>query len=201
MREYKSMAHMSSLGQIWLIRHGETEWSASGKHTGRTDIGLTEEGVRRAEAISRRLAGHRFSRVLSSPLKRAIETCRLAGYGDVVQIDPDLAEWDYGVFEGRTTTEIRAERPDWTIWNTEIPGGESLDDVAARAYRVIERLAAENGDVAIFSHGHLLRILAVCWLGLPPDSGRLFALDTGAISILGHERTTRVIRLWNETSR
>ena len=201
MREYKSMAHMSRLGQIWLVRHGETEWSASGQHTGRTDIGLTAEGVRRAEAISRRLAGHRFSRVLSSPLKRAIETCRLAGYGDVVQIDPDLAEWDYGVFEGRTTTEIRAERPDWTIWNTEIPGGESLDDVAARANRVIERLVAEDGDVAIFSHGHLLRILAACWLGLPPDSGRLFALDTGAISILGHERITRVIRLWNETPR
>jgi broad specificity phosphatase PhoE len=185
--------------QIWLIRHGETEWSRSGQHTGRTDVPLTPAGEHQAEALGRRLAGRTFALVLTSPLGRAGETCRLAGYGEVAQITDDLSEWDYGVYEGRTTADIRRQEPGWSIWTTSVPGGESIAQVAARARRVIERAAAAGGDVALFAHAHILRILAASWIEQPPDNGRLFALDTAAISVLGYERETRVIQVWNST--
>jgi broad specificity phosphatase PhoE len=183
--------------QIWLIRHGETEWSQSGKHTGRTDVPLSETGKRRAQALRPLLSSESFALVLTSPLARARETCRIAGFGDLCHVDGDLAEWDYGIFEGRTTTEIRSELPNWSIWQTAVEKGETIDAIAARANRVIEKVFNVEGDVALFSHGHLLRILAARWLGLPPKDGRFLALDTASISILGFERETRVIRGWN----
>ena len=183
--------------EIWLIRHGATEWSVSGAHTGRTDIPLTPAGERSATQAGRFLAGRSFALVLTSPLQRARETCRLAGYGDVAQIDPDLREWDYGAYEGRTSAEIQQTAPGWTIWTAPVPQGETIEQVAARARRVIERASAAGGDVALFAHGHLLRVLTACWLGLPPDAGRFFALGTGSLSVLGYERDTRVISLWN----
>jgi broad specificity phosphatase PhoE len=184
--------------ELWLIRHGETEWSRSGAHTGRTDIPLTAAGRNNAAAAGRYLAAHPFALVLVSPLQRARETCRLAGYENAT-IDPDLSEWDYGDYEGRTTSQIQAERPQWSLWTDGVPNGETAAEVAARAGRVIARaLAVEgNADVALFAHGHILRVLATCWLGLPPEDGRLFALGTGAVSTLGYERETRVITRWN----
>jgi broad specificity phosphatase PhoE len=184
-------------GSLWLIRHGETEWSLSGGHTGRTDIPLTENGRSAAQAIGRELGGRRFALVLTSPLIRARETCRLAGYADVAAIDPNLREWDYGDYEGRTTTEIRAERPGWDLWTDGVPNGESIAQVAVRADAVIARAVAAEGDVALFAHGHLLRILGARWVGLPPNAGRLFALGTASLSRLGHERETRVLSRWN----
>jgi len=189
---------MESANELWLVRHGETEWSKSGRHTGRTDIPLSDTGVRRAQQLAGFLHGQTFALVLSSPLQRALETCRLAGYGERAQIDRDLSEWDYGVFEGRKTLEIRAEIPAWSIWNTDVPGGETIDQVAARADRVIRKAIDAKGNVALFSHGHMLRILAARWLDLAPRDGRLFALDTGAVSMLGYERETRVLRVWNQ---
>lgn len=183
--------------QIWLIRHGETEWSRSGRHTGRTDIALTPAGEDQATALGRRLAGRTFALVLTSPLSRARETCRLAGYGAVAQITEDLSEWDYGVYEGRTTTDIRRQEPGWSIWTSGVAGGESIAQVAERARRVIERGAAAGGDVALFAHAHVLRILAACWIGQPPTNGRLLALETASISVLAYERETRVIQMWN----
>jgi broad specificity phosphatase PhoE len=185
------------LQELWLIRHGETEWSLSGAHTGRTDLPLTPRGQERAAAIGRYLNGSTFALILTSPLQRARETCRLAGYGEAAQIEPDLAEWDYGAYEGRTTAEIRKERPDWSLWRDGVTGGETIDQVAARARRVIDRAAKAGGDVALFAHGHVLRILTACWLGLPPIEARLCALDTGSVSVLGYERETRVISSWN----
>ena len=184
-------------GELWLIRHGETEWSRSGAHTGRTDLPLTEQGRRNAEAVGRLLKGRPFALVLVSPLQRAVETCRLAGYVDVAQTEPRLREWDYGVYEGRTTTDIQKEIPGWSQWSSPIPNGESIDQVAARARGVIERAVAAEGDVALFAHAQILRILTACWLGLPPADGRLFALDTASVSTLGYERETRVISRWN----
>jgi probable phosphoglycerate mutase len=183
--------------EIWLIRHGETEWSASGQHTGRTDIPLTAAGERHAAGIGHYLAGRPFALVLTSPLQRARETCKLAGYGDVAQLEPDLQEWDYGAYEGRTSAQIQESMPGWTIWTSPVPQGETIQQVAARATRVIERASKVGGDVALFAHGHLLRILTACWLGLPPDDGKLFALGTASISVLGYERETRVIARWN----
>jgi broad specificity phosphatase PhoE len=186
---------------IWLIRHGETEWSLSGQHTGRTDIPLTAAGERSAEQIGRYLAGRPFGLVLTSPLQRARTTCRLAGYGGVALVDADLSEWDYGAYEGRTSAQIQKDAPGWTIWTAPVPGGETIQQVAARATRVIARAAeCRTGDVALFAHGHLLRVLTACWLGLPPDAGRLFALETGSLSVLGYERDTRVIARWNITA-
>lgn len=186
--------------QIWLVRHGETEWTRSGRHTGRSDIPLTDAGRQQAEALAQRLAGHRFALVLTSPRSRAAETARLAGFGDTAVVDQDLREWDYGAFEGRTTAEIRVEIPDWSIWTGPWRGGETLDDVAARADRVIERCLDQNveGDVLLFAHGHFLRILAARWLGLPASAGRSFALGTATVGVLGWERQTRVIETWNE---
>jgi broad specificity phosphatase PhoE len=189
---------MATAGNLWLIRHGETEWSLSGAHTGRTDLPLTAAGEERAAALGRSLAGRQFALVLTSPLQRARETCRLAGYGAASQMEPNLREWDYGDYEGRTTTDIRRQVPDWDLWTMGVPGGETVEQVGSRARLVIERSSRAGGDVALFAHGHILRILAACWLGLPPAAGRLFALETGSLSVLGYERETHVIQRWNE---
>ena len=184
--------------ELWLVRHGETEWTVTGQHTGRTDIPLTALGRRQGAALGRRLAGRTFALVLVSPLTRALETCRIAGYGDVAKRTDDLCEWDYGAYEGRTTPEIRTEVPGWTIWTGNPPGGETLDQVARRAGNVIAQASAAGGDVALFAHGHMLRVLTACWLGLPPDAGRLLALGTASLSVLGYERETRNITTWNQ---
>jgi len=184
--------------ELWLVRHGETEWSRSGAHTGRTDIPLTAAGRAKAAAVGRYLAGLRFELVLVSPLQRARETCRLAGYENAL-VDGDLCEWDYGDYEGRTTQQIQAGRPGWSLWTDGVLNGETVAQVGARAEKVIARALAVPGesDVALFAHGHILRILTACWLGLPPEDGRLFALGTAAISTLGYERETPVITRWN----
>jgi len=187
-------------GELWLMRHGETAWSLSGQHTGRTDLQLTAEGKRRAEALGRHLAGRPFALVLCSPLLRAAETCRLAGYGDVAEFTDNLREWDCGEYEGRPTAEIRKERPGWTIWTGGTPGGETIEQVAERARKVIDRAAAARGDVALFAHAQVLRVLTACWLGLSPDAGRLFVLGTASLSVLGYEYKTPVIRSWNQDS-
>lgn len=186
--------------QIWLIRHGETEWSVSGQHTGRTDIPLTRAGEERAVGLRSRLAGRTFGLVMTSPLQRAKETCRIAGFAAVAIVCDDLREWDYGAYEGRTTADIRADAPDWSIWSSKVPGGESIEQVAARARRVIDRASNADGDAALFAHGHVLRVLAACWIGLPPAGGGLLSLHTASISVLGYERETRVLLHWNQQS-
>jgi len=183
--------------EIWLIRHGQTEWSVSGAHTGRSDIPLTEEGRRRATALSPLLHGHEFALVLASPLQRALEICKLAGFGGVAEIDPNLQEWDYGEYEGRTTPEILKQRPGWSLWRDGVPHGETIEQVAARTGAVLARATQASGDVALFAHGHVLRILTACWLELPPSDARLFALGTAGVSTLGYERDTCVISRWN----
>ncbi|HWE50870.1 MAG TPA: histidine phosphatase family protein [Bryobacteraceae bacterium] len=183
--------------EIWLIRHGETEWSLSGAHTGRTDLPLTEAGEQRARKIATTLAGHSFAMVLTSPLRRARRTCELAGFGGQAQLEPNLVEWDYGEYEGRTSDDIHRDRPGWDLFRDGVPGGETIEQVARRAQAVIDRALRAEGDVALFAHGHILRILAACWLGLTPDSARFFALGTAAISTLGHEHETGVIIRWN----
>ena len=183
---------------IVLVRHGETEWSRDKRHTGRTDIPLTAKGREQALLAGRSLAGRRFALVLVSPLERARETCRLAGFDGPVETDADLVEWDYGEYEGRSTEEIREERPGWDVWADGCPGGESLAAIGARADRAIARVADVQGDVALVAHGHLLRILAARWIGLEPIGGSLLALDTAALCELGHERERRVIHSWNE---
>ncbi len=184
--------------RLWLVRHGETEWAALGRHTGRTDVPLTARGRAEAREIGRMLAGQAFAEVLSSPRSRALDTCRLAGFGDRVVVVADLAEWDYGLDEGRTTMEIRRDRPGWTIWDQGPLQGEAIEAVAARAERVIGRVRAASGDVLAFAHGHLLRILGARWLDLPPRDGRLLALDPAAVSILGWEHDQAVIDRWNQ---
>jgi len=185
--------------ELWLIRHGETAWSLSGQHTSRTDIPLTEHGKTRAKEIHDYLNGRPFSLVLTSPRQRAKETCNIAGYGGVAQIDDNLSEWDYGSYDGRTTAEIRAERPGWSIWKDGVLDGETIEQVATRAQAIIERSLAAGGQVALFSHAHFLRILAATWLGLDPREGKLLALGTGSISRLGFERENRVILGWNRS--
>lgn len=189
-------ATIALMRELWLIRHGETEWSRSGAHTGRTDIPLTAAGRDEAAALGRYLEVRRFALVLVSPLERARETCRLAGYQNAL-IDPDLREWDYGDYEGRTTSQIQAAHPAWSLWTDGVPHGETAAQVAARAERAIARALPAAGDVALFAHGHILRVLAARWLGLPPQDGSLFALGTAAVSTLGYERQTRVITRWN----
>jgi broad specificity phosphatase PhoE len=186
--------------QVWLVRHGETEWAKLGRHTGRTDIGLTEIGRQQAQLLGRRLSGRPFALVLSSPLSRAAETARLAGFGDAVTLDDDLREWDYGDFEGRTTVDIRRQYTEWTIWTGPWPGGETPEQVGARADRIIERCLdpSVTGDVLLFAHGHLLRVLAARWIRLRPARGRIFALSTATLSVLGWDRENRVIESWNE---
>jgi len=184
--------------EVVLVRHGETEWSRSGKHTGRTDIPLAERGRQDARAVGDALRNRTFALVLTSPLTRAAETCRLAGFGEVAVQRDELREWDYGAYEGRTTAEIRKERPAWTLWRDGVPEGESIEEVAARVDRVIAELRAIDGDALLFAHGHVLRMLAARWLGLDPSGGRLFALDPATLSALGYERETPVVRLWNQ---
>ncbi|MBY0508182.1 MAG: histidine phosphatase family protein [Bryobacteraceae bacterium] len=184
--------------ELWLVRHGETEWSRTGQHTGSADIGLTELGERQALALKSALAGEEFARVLVSPLRRARQTCDLAGFGAVAAVTPDLAEWNYGRYEGQTSAEIQRERPGWSIWGEGPEGGETIAQVGERAARVLEGLDALEGQAALFAHGHVLRILTAVWLGLPPNGARLFALSTGSISVLGYEHGTRVIRSWNQ---
>jgi broad specificity phosphatase PhoE len=184
--------------EIVLVRHGETEWSRTMKHTGRTDVPLTDDGREQARLVGRALADRRFGRVLSSPLQRALETCRIALPDAEPELREELMEWDYGDYEGITTREIRETVPDWTVWTYGSQGGESVDEVGARVDRVAAELRKEDEDVAVFAHGHVLRVLTARWLGLEPAAGRLFALDTGTLSILGYERETSVIRRWNE---
>ncbi len=184
--------------EIWLLRHAETEWSRNGRHTGRTDLALLPEGEDHARLLRPQVADHPFDLVLTSPLQRALRTCELAGLLPHASQDPDLMEWDYGAYEGLTTAQIRETVPNWTIWTHPVPEGETAEDVAARARRVLDRALAVEGDVALFSHGHFLRVLTSTWLRLSPDRGRSFALDTGTLCILGFERENRVVRVWNE---
>jgi broad specificity phosphatase PhoE len=191
---------MSAGIELWLVRHGETEWSVSGQHTSRTDIALTDHGRKRAEELRDYLAGTKFAAVLVSPMQRARETCRIAGFGDVAVVDEGLKEWDYGVYEGKTTAQIRAEVPGWSVWKDEIVGGETVEHVGQRADLVIARASAAGGAggrVALFAHAHILRILAARWIGLEAAGGRLFSLGTGSVSVLGWERETRVVESWN----
>ena len=197
MNSPKPTPDSGSRAQLWLVRHGETQWSLSGQHTGRTDIPLTENGEHQAIQIGKFLKGHNFAVVLTSPLLRALETCRLAGFGETAKLEPNLQEWDYGEYEGLTTNEIRKLRPGWSLWKDGVPGGENIEQVAARAQAVIDEVVASHGDVLLFAHGHILRILSCCWLGLPPENGRLFALATGTVSTLGYEHETRVITRMN----
>jgi probable phosphoglycerate mutase len=193
------VANQPAERQIYLVRHGETEWSVNGRHTGRTDIPLTDVGREQAKDLGRRIRSHPFALVLTSPLSRAAETARLAGFGDAEQVD-DLREWDYGEFEGRTTIDIRAKIPDWSIWTGPWRGGETARQVGARADRVLARCLdpAVDGDALLFAHGHVLRVLTARWLGLAARQGALFALGTATIGILGWERANRVIETWNE---
>jgi broad specificity phosphatase PhoE len=183
--------------EIVLVRHGETEWSRELRHTGRTDVPLTEEGRRQAADLRPRLAGRELARVLVSPLARAVETCRLAGLGDRAEQRPELVELDYGEAEGLTTAQLRERIPGWTVWTHETPGAETLEQVGSRLAPLIAELRAIDGDVAIFAHGHVLRVLAALWIDLPPQGGARLALETGKLSALGWEHETRVVRAWN----
>ena len=187
------------VSRIILVRHGPTEWSRDGRHTGRTALPLEEDGKEAAVALRPRLAELGIVEAYSSPLSRALDTCRLAGFGDPVLLD-DLMEWDYGEYEGRTTTEIQQERPGWSVFTDRCPGGEGPGEVARRAERVLSRIQLDpdaEGAVVLFSHGHLLRVLAVTYLDLHPRDGRLLTLDTASISVLGFERDRQVLRVWN----
>jgi broad specificity phosphatase PhoE len=181
------------------MRHGETEWSASGRHTGRTDLPLTDAGQAAARRLGALVASQSFAAVLTSPMRRARDTCVLAGLGENAVVDDDLSEWDYGDYEGVTTAEIRTRRPDWTLWRDGCPGGETADDVCARLDRVIAQIRSTDGPVAVFGHGHALRVLGARWVGLPPEDGGRFALDTATLSRLGWEREQPVIHTWNVT--
>ncbi len=183
--------------RLVLLRHGATAWSISGQHTGRTDIPLEPIGEEQAKAAGQLLKGQEFALVLASPLQRAWHTCALAGFE--AQPEPDLMEWDYGAFEGLTTAEIRLDHPEWSIWNNPVDGGEQAADVGRRVDRVIARARQASGDTLCVAHGHLLRVLTARWLGLPPVGGRLFGLDAGAVSVLGWEHETPVVRHWNLT--
>jgi broad specificity phosphatase PhoE len=186
---------------LYLARHGETAWSVSGQHTGLTDLPLTERGERNGRSLAARLAGIGFARVFTSPLRRAARTCELAGFGGFAETDRDLVEWDYGEYEGRRTFEIHRERPDWLLFRDGCPGGESPEQVGARADRVVARVRAIPGNVLVFSSGHFLRVLAARWLGLDPGAGRLLVLDTASLGMLGydHNPAEPAIRLWNDT--
>lgn len=192
---------MAGRNEIWLLRHGETAWSLSGQHTGWMDLPLTEEGERQALEVGAALQSKRFAAVYTSPLQRAARTCSLAGFAaQALRLD-NLREWNYGSIEGRTVNELRESIPDWSIWTHGTPDGESIEEVYARAGRVIEIALEADGDVALFAHGHLLRILTANYLGLPPRDAKLFALSTASISVLGWERKNRVIRRWNLQNR
>jgi broad specificity phosphatase PhoE len=190
-----------ALPVTYLARHGETAWSLSGQHTGRTDLPLTERGEANARALAARLSGLSFAKVFTSPLQRAVRTGQLAGFGEQAEHDPDLVEWDYGQYEGRRTVEILKERPDWFLFRDGCPGGERPDQVGARADRVIERIRAVHGNVLVFSSAHILRVLAARWLGLEAAGGRYFLLGTASLSVLSYEHNLGepAIRMWNDT--
>lgn len=183
--------------QVWLVRHAETEWSRSGRHTGRTDVPLTDAGRERARALGARLAGHDFAQVLVSPLERARETARLAGLGDRCEVREDLLEWDYGDYEGITTAQIRERVPGWTVWSHPCPHGETAASVSARMDRVLATVRAHRGRVLAFSHGHASRALAARWLAQPVQDGRFFKLGTATVSVLGYEHGGPVVDRWN----
>jgi len=191
----------ATLPITYLARHGETAWTLTGQHTGRTDIPLTERGESNARRLGERLKRLTFARVFTSPLRRAVRTCELAGFAAAATVDPDLVEWNYGEYEGRRTAEIRLERPDWQLFRDGCPGGEMPDEVGVRADRMVSRVRAAQGDVLLFSSGHFLRVLAARWLGLEPGAGRFFLLSTASLSALGyeHDLTQPVIRLWDDT--
>jgi broad specificity phosphatase PhoE len=186
--------------EVYLIRHGETEWSKSGQHTGITDIPLTSDGEEQAACMMKRLDHRKFEKVLLSPLERAVKTCEIAGYRDQAVIAEDLYEWDYGEYEGVTTKEIRKTLPGWTVFNGDIPKGESIEQVATRADRIIAEIAKTPGDVALFSSGHYLRVFGARWMGLDPKVAKHITLSTASLCILGYEHENRVIKLWNDTS-
>ncbi|HEY6199803.1 MAG TPA: histidine phosphatase family protein [Candidatus Binatia bacterium] len=183
--------------KIYLLRHGETEWSRAGRHTGTTDLPLTENGRAAARALRPALSAESFDLVLTSPLRRARETCELAGLGARAEIDADLAEWNYGEYEGRTSADIQAQRPGWVIFRDGCPGGESPDEVAARADRVIARVRAAEGNVALFAHGHILRVFVSRWIGLAPRAGENFLLDTSTLSVLSYYGDAPAVQTWN----
>lgn len=183
--------------EIVLVRHGETEWSKAGRHTGTTDLPLTAAGRAEAQSVAPWVRRREFELVLCSPLRRARETAEVMGYAERVEIDGDLAEWNYGDYEGLTTSEIRERRPDWSVWEQGPEGGETIAEVAARVSRVIDRCEEVSGDVLLFAHGHSLRILTATYLGLPPTAGSLFALETSGVGVLGYEREWRTLRRWN----
>ena len=190
-----------ALTVVYLARHGETAWTISHQHTGLTDLPLTAQGEAEAVRLGERLEGLRFAAVLTSPLQRAVRTCELAGFGSAAEVDPDLLEWNYGTYEGRTSAEIHAERPDWQLFRDGCPGGESPEQVGTRADRVVRRVRAVGRDALLFSSGHFLRVFAARWLGLDPGAGRYFLLGTATLSAVGyeHDRSDPVIRLWDET--
>lgn len=183
--------------RVVVVRHGDTEWSQNGRHTSRTDLSLLASGIERARTLEPVLAHFAFARVLSSPLQRALKSAELAGFGDRVEITPDLTEWNYGEYEGLTSETIWKDRPGWRLWTDGAPGGESPEQVAARADRLIADAVQADGDVLMFAHGHILRVLAARWIGQPPADGRLFKLEPATISILGHEHGYRVVDQWN----
>jgi probable phosphoglycerate mutase len=186
---------------VYLARHGETTWTISRQHTGKTDLPLTAQGEVEAARLGGRLEGMKFAAVLTSPLQRAVRTCQLAGFGPQAAIEPDLVEWDYGAYEGRTSAEIHTDRPDWELFRDGCPGGESLGQIGARADRVVRRVRAVEGHVLLFSSGHFLRVFAARWLGLDPSAGKYFLLSTASLSAVGyeHDRSDPVIRLWDES--
>jgi probable phosphoglycerate mutase len=188
---------MGAADRLFAVRHGETAWSLSGQHTGTTDIPLTENGRRLATRLRPVLARESFAAVLTSPLQRARETCALSGLGDRAVIEPDLVEWNYGKYEGLTSKQIHATAPGWLIFRDGCPGGETPDEIGTRVDRVIARARAVEGDVVLFAHGHVLRVLAARWLGLPPSAGRLFLLDTGTLNILSYYRDVPALKTWN----
>ena len=200
MSDDDASAGSAAAHEVVLIRHGETEWSRSGRHTGRADVALTDVGRHEAARLAGLLAGRTFGLVLCSPLARARETYGLSGIGRAAESSDDLMEWDYGVYEGVSTAEVRRTIPGWTVWTHPITGGESVEEVGVRADRVIGRTDLTEGDVALFAHGQFLRVLAARWLGLSADHGRLLALGTATVSSLGSERETRVIRTWNQAA-
>ncbi len=191
------MTSDESHGDVVLVRHGETEWSRSGQHTGRTDIPLTEGGRNDARLLAPLLSATDFALVLSSPLKRARETCELAGLGAQMQLEPDLMEWNYGDYEGLTSKQIKRTAPNWMVFTDGCPGGETPEQVGARADRVINRIRSATGRVALFAHGHLLRVLAARWIGLPPSAGQHFLLDTSTVSVLGYYQDVPAMKRWN----
>ncbi len=192
----------SKLQIVYLARHGETAWSLSGQHTGTTDLPLTQHGEQNAVALGRRLQGLTFAKVFTSPLQRAKRTCELAGFGSVAEIDPNLVEWNYGQYEGLTSAQVHASNPNWELFRDGCPGGESPQQVGARADRVVNQVRGVSGNVLLFSSGHFLRVLGARWLGLEAAAGRFLLLSTASLSLLGyeHDQSEPVLRLWNDTS-